>query len=531
MSASDTAMPLSMVSDDHSEVLEKFAPDICRLLAESHSGGLLNHLRTTLVRLTEALGADEACVRCADEEHPATDVATSERASQLLGALTEGSWFERQLRGGDRIVLPRGAADMPAEAEQERECLRAAGVQALITCPIHPEAGAAGAFVLIARRPLMRWVTPALDQLEVLATLFGRALLWASRAEAEGVNAVHPVEASSEPRARRSSFTSMSRDHAIVGESDALRYVLYRVEQVAPTNATVLLLGETGTGKELVARAIHERSPRRHRNLVVVNCSALPSTLIESEMFGRERGAFTGAHTAQAGRFELANGGTLFLDEIGELPLELQPKLLRVLQEGKLERLGATRMTSVDVRVIAATNRNLADEVRRGTFRRDLFYRLNVFPITLPALRERRDDVAAIARYLVERIARQLGKPVPRLTPDTIRALERHDWPGNIRELENVLQQAIILSRDGTLELTGLGAQEVVVEEPATPGEDSNTLVNVERDHINRVLGTTAWRIEGTSGAAKILGLRPSTLRSRMRKLGLHRPMAMRHEA
>jgi formate hydrogenlyase transcriptional activator len=523
-------MPLSMVSEDHSEVIEKFATDICRLLAESHNAGLLNHLRATLVRLTEALGADDACVRCAGEDGVATDVATSERASQLLGSLAEGSWFERQLRGGDRIVLPRGAADLPAEAEQERECLRAAGIQALITCPIHPEVHAAGAFVLIARRPLMRWVTPALDQLEVLATLFGRALLWGSRAESV-VGALPPIEPAADARARRAGLAPAARDHAIVGDSDALRYVLYRVEQVAPTNATVLLLGETGTGKELVARAIHERSPRRHRNLVVVNCSALPSTLIESEMFGRERGAFTGAHTSQAGRFELANGGTLFLDEIGELPLELQPKLLRVLQEGKLERLGATRMTSVDVRVIAATNRNLADEVRRGTFRRDLFYRLNVFPITLPALRERRDDIAAIARHLVERIARQLGKPVPRITPEILRAFERHDWPGNIRELENVLQQAIILSRDGAMEMAGLGAQEVEVEEPAATGEESNTLVNVERDHINRVLGTTAWRIEGSSGAARILGLRPSTLRSRMRKLGLHRPASARHEA
>jgi hypothetical protein len=192
MSASDIAMPLSMVSEDHSEVLEKFAPDICRLLAESHNSGLLNHLRTTLVRLTEALGADDACVRCAGEDAVMTDVATSDRASQLLGTLSEGSWFERQLRGGDRIVLPRGAADLPAEAEQERECLRAAGVQALITCPIHPEAHAAGAFVLIARRPLMRWVTPSLDQLEVLATLFGRALLWASRAESV-TSALPPV--------------------------------------------------------------------------------------------------------------------------------------------------------------------------------------------------------------------------------------------------------------------------------------------------------------------------------------------------
>jgi formate hydrogenlyase transcriptional activator len=530
MGVSEVAIPFSAVTEDQSEVLDKFAPEICRLLAEPSSGSLLTHLRSTLVRLTEALGADEACVRCAGDDGSPCDVATSDRASQLMGTLAEGSWFDRQLRGGERIVLARGAADVPAEAEQERECLRAAGVQAIITCPIHPEAHSAGSFAIYADRPLMRWVTPALDQLEVLATLLGRALLWATRAETSAPVVEHR-ETGAEARVRRQVFTASSRDHQLVGDSDALRYVLYRVEQVAPTNATVLLLGETGTGKELVARAIHERSPRRHRNLVIVNCSALPATLIESELFGRERGAFTGAHTAQAGRFELANGGTLFLDEIGELPLELQPKLLRVLQEGKVERLGATRVTSVDVRVIAATNRNLAEEVRRGTFRRDLFYRLNVFPITLPALRERRDDVAALVRHLVDRLARQLGKTVPRVTADTIRALERHDWPGNIRELENVLQQAIILSKEGILELPGLAPQLPADAEPLpeAEAEDSNTLITVERDHISRVLDTTAWRIEGISGAARILGLRPSTLRSRMRKLGILRPV--RHKA
>ena len=235
-------------------------------------------------------------------------------------------------------------------------------------------------------------------------------------------------------------------DSTIIGSSDALRYVLFGVDQVAPTNATVLLLGETGTGKELHCPCHSRAQRRRHRSFVVVNCGALPASLIESELFGRERGAFTGAHTSQAGRFELANGGTLFLDEIGELPLELQPNLLRVLQEGQLQRLGSTRTTTVDVRVIAATNRNLAEEVHRGTFRRDLFYRLNVFPITMPALRERREDLPALVNHLVDRLSRQIGKPISRIRPDTFRALEQHDWPGNIRELENVLQQAIILS-------------------------------------------------------------------------------------
>jgi transcriptional regulator with GAF, ATPase, and Fis domain len=312
--------------------------------------------------------------------------------------------------------------------------------------------------------------------------------------------------------------------HAIVGASDALKYVMHRVDQVAPTNATVLLLGETGTGKELVARAIHQRSTRRHRNFVVVDCGALPSSLIESELFGRERGAFTGAHSSQAGRFELASGGTVFLDEIGELPLELQPKLLRVLQEGQVERLGSARTARVDVRIVAATNRNLTEEVRCGRFRRDLFYRLNVFPITLPALRDRRDDLPALVRHFSERLGRELGKSIEGMAPGTLPALERYDWPGNIRELENVLQQAIILSHDGILDLASFIGEALDGDTVPRVGDRSRSLIDVERDHIRLVLEKVAWRIEGVAGAAESLGLRPSTLRTRMHKLGIQRP-------
>ncbi len=507
------------IGDSHL-MLEQLAPDLCRLLADPQSEGFAARLKAMLIRVTTALGADDACMRWVDPDGgPATQIATSDRAAQLSGDLAAASWFSRQLGAGARIVLPRGAVDLPPEAETERQCVRAAGVQALVACPVHPNNSVAAALTVFARRPLMRWVTPALDQLEVLASLLGRAAMWSSTTQAVATSAAPAAE---RVRPARPVLPSLGNDHAIVGDSDALRYVMSRVEQVAPTTATVLLLGETGTGKELIARAIHDRSPRRSRSFVVVNCGALPATLIESELFGRERGAFTGAHTAQAGRFELATGGTVFLDEIGELPVELQPKLLRVLQEGQVERLGSTRTTTVDVRVIAATNRNLFDDVKKGRFRRDLFYRLNVFPITLPALRERREDIAALVRHLVDRLGRQIGKTIHQIPPDVMRALERHDWPGNIRELENVLQQGIILSRDGTLELGGFGT--ISVEEPAVPREDSRALVDIERDHIIRVLGSTGWRIEGAAGAAQVLVLRPSTLRSRMRKLGIQRP-------
>ena len=317
---------------------------------------------------------------------------------------------------------------------------------------------------------------------------------------------------------------SPSSDRTIVGNSHVLKYVMYRVEQVAATSATVLLLGETGTGKELIARAIHNQSPRRNKKFVVVNCGALPPSLIESELFGRERGAFTGAHTSQAGRFEVANGGTVFLDEIGELPLDLQPKLLRVLQEGQIERLGSARTVNVDVRVIAATNKDLVDGVRNGTFRQDLFYRLNVFPITLPGLRDRREDLPALLRHFCDRLGRQIGKPVDRISPGTLEALQQYDWPGNIREFENVIQQAVILSRDGVLDLANFSGVSVRPVVPSYP-DQLQKLVDVQRAHILRVLESTNWRIEGTTGAAKILGLCASTLRTRMRKLGIRRPV------
>ena len=295
---------------------------------------------------------------------------------------------------------------------------------------------------------------------------------------------------------------------------------MFRIDQVASTDATVLLCGETGTGKELLARAIHRRSLRRGRPFVVVNCAAMPATLIESELFGRERGAFTGAHTSQVGRFELATKGTIFLDEIGELPLEVQPKLLRVLQEGQVERLGNPRTVDVDVRVIAATNRDLSEDVREGRFRRDLFYRLNVFPITLPTLRQRRSDIPLLVWHLVERLGRTLRRKIDTIPDDVMEALRNHDWPGNVRELENVVQRALIVSRGSTFSLNE--AWQPALETPVTSA--SATLTDVERRHIVRILDDVRWRIEGAGGAAQILGMKPSTLRSRMLKLGVARP-------
>ena len=311
----------------------------------------------------------------------------------------------------------------------------------------------------------------------------------------------------------------------LVGESDPLRCVRMRMEQVAPTNATVLLLGETGTGKGVAARLIHLLSPRRDARFVSVDCTSLPATLIESELFGREKGAFTDARATQIGRCELAHGGTLFLDEIGELPADIQSKLLRILQHGQFERLGSPRTIRVDVRIIAATNRNLADEVKAGRFRRDLYYRLNVFPITMPPLRDRQDDVPALASHLIARLARKHQRRAVTIPRPVLETLTAYDWPGNVRELENVLERAIITSPEATFELL-----EPLLSESAEQGTEAATtmLADVERAHILRMLGVSAWRIEGPRGAAHALGLKPSTLRSRMRKLGVKRSPVLR---
>ena len=305
----------------------------------------------------------------------------------------------------------------------------------------------------------------------------------------------------------------------ILGQSDGLKYVLYRAEQVAPTDTTVLILGETGTGKELVAAAIHHMSPRKDRPLITVNCAALPANLMESELFGREKGAFTGADARHIGRFEVANGSTLCLDEIGELSLEMQAKLLRVIQHNEFERLGSSQTIKVDVRIMATTNRNLEEEVRKGRFRQDLYYRLNVFPITVPPLRQRAEDIPLLVQAFIERYSRKLGKQITSIHKEALKALKDYPWPGNIRELENIIERAVILCPGPVLHL----ADKLEISSPPF-SSTVKTLEEMERNQIVKTLSETRWRIEGKDGAAAILGLNPSTLRARMHKLGIFRP-------
>jgi formate hydrogenlyase transcriptional activator len=319
----------------------------------------------------------------------------------------------------------------------------------------------------------------------------------------------------------------------LVGQSAALRHIVSQIDMVAPTNASVLILGETGTGKELVAREIHQRSQRKTRPLIRVNCASIPKELYESEFFGHARGAFTGAIKDRAGRFETAEGGTIFLDEIGEVPLELQSKLLRVLQEKRYERVGEDRTRLADVRIVGATNRDLKKEVAAGRFREDLYYRLNVFPIQVPALKERTEDIPLLARHFIELSIKELRCPKPRLTRAGIVKLQSYDWPGNVRELRNVIERAVIISRGGALDFDLPVADSTPAPSRFTPREVNGTdseffteseMQRRERENLLLVLQKTEWKIKGADGAAELLGVKPTTLLSRMKKMGLKRP-------
>ena len=328
--------------------------------------------------------------------------------------------------------------------------------------------------------------------------------------------------------------------HEIIGNSPALRKVLANVDLVADAGTSVLIHGETGTGKELIARALHERSRRRARPMVKLNCSAISAGLVESELFGHVKGAFTGASDRRVGRFELANGGTIFLDEVSELPLDTQTKLLRVLQEGEFEPVGSSKTIKADVRVIAATNRDLQKDVAAGRFRADLFYRLNVFPINVPALRERREDIPVLAQHFLERFARKFGKALKRIDPESLRRLQEYSWPGNIRDLQNTIERAAILSPgdslvvNWTLEAASPAAMSPTVpasnggsrapnRELETASGDESSLAEMERQHILAILKKTRGVIEGPAGAARLLNLKPSTTRFRIKKLGIKR--------
>jgi transcriptional regulator with GAF, ATPase, and Fis domain len=370
------------------------------------------------------------------------------------------------------------------------------------------------------------WRTPFIDRVrlagEIIASGLERRQFDETRRIMQADGDVRDRGASADIQYLRDEARNRVEADQIIGESPAFRSALNRLSQVAPLDATVLLLGETGTGKELFARALHDRSRRRARTLIRVNCAALPASLIESELFGHERGAFTGAVSTRQGRFELADGGTIFLDEIGDLSPELQAKLLRVLQEGEFERVGSSKTRRVDVRVIAATHINLEEAVAAGRFRADLYYRLSVFPIQLPALRERRDDIPQLVWFFIHLRQRELCRRIDKVPANVMQALQFHDWPGNVRELENVVERAMIRSTDGTLQLD----DPLRVDRAARtlPSGCTDSLDAVQRGHIERVLRECGGRINGPGNAAVRLGIHPNTLRFRIKKLGVEMP-------
>ena len=402
--------------------------------------------------------------------------------------------------------------------------LREAGVGVALFVPIVAGHRVSAVWVFGAFSGTYEWAETVVEHLQTVGALVWSALVAARREPAATTAASDAAQKIAQMPLRgrpappvRSVFPTSHGFTEIVGESAALRTALAALEEVVEADSSVLLLGETGTGKELFARALHARGPRRAFPLVSVNCAALPPTLIESELFGHQRGAFTGAIAPRQGRFELAHRGTLFLDEIGDLPLELQAKLLRVLQEGAFERVGSSQSQAVDVRIIGATHHDLARAVTEGRFRADLYYRLNVFPIRLPPLRERREDIPALVWSIIRKRQQTLRRHITTVTDDTMTILQQHSWPGNVRELENVIERALIHSTGETLMLLDHNLVTHSVESPA------DSLVSVERAHIEGVLRECGWRINGFGNAAERLGLHPNTLRFRMKKLGIVR--------
>ena len=435
-----------------------------------------------------------------------------------LFAQRDFPWVHQTLLRGGTVRFAT-LQELPAEAARDQEAFRKIAQKSNLIFPLAASGRVFGALSFGTLTVEREWPDGLVQRLQLMADIFANALA-RQRSEQALQRALDDVTRLKQQLEAENAYlreAAQAQPTDIVGNSAVLKRVVSQADHVAPTDASVLLLGETGTGKELLAQLIHRRSRRKDRTMVKLNCVALPPTLIEAELFGREKGAYTGALTRQAGRFELAHGSTIFLDEIAELPLELQVKLLRVLEDGQLERVGSTKTLTVDVRVIAATNRNLATMVAQEKFREDLFYRLNVFPITVPPLRERGEDIPLLVWTFAKQFGQALGKPVERIPQATMDALRTYPWPGNIRELRNVIERAVILGESSTLHVP-LGA--AAPPEPAA----APTLAAAEREQILAALDKTGWRIRGPAGAATLLGLKPTTLESRIKKLRLTRP-------
>jgi len=480
-------------------------------------------------RICELLDLDRSTLWQVCEEEPGTLLLTHfhqppgslPTPAERMNAGDFFPWTAQKVLAGETVAFSK-ITDLPAETGRDRENFRAYGTKSDVLVPLSVAEGPVfGLLTFAVMREERIWPETVVMGFKLIAQVFANLLarkqmeeqLHARLREIEGLR----QRLEDENIYLREEIKLRYEHEEIVGRSEKMKKVLSQVEQVAGTDSTVLIQGETGTGKELLARAIHHLSSRKDRPMVTVNCASLPPTLIESELFGREKGAYTGALSRNVGRFEIADGATLFLDEIGELPQDVQSKMLRVLEEGRFERLGSTKTLQVNVRIIAATNRDLARDVNEGKFRKDLYYRLNVFPIGIPPLRERPEDIPLLVWAFVREFEKKMGKRVDGLSRKSMEALQRHSWPGNVRELRNVIEHAMIVSSGRTLVIDppGLGS---------TESPKIRNLQDLERAHILSVLEKAGWRITGSGGAAEILGLKRTTLQSRMKKLGIRRP-------
>ena len=504
---------------------ERLVADIAVRFVNVRPGGIDGLIVESQQRIAEALDLDR-CVLWQFTKDEEDLVYTHgwmrpefEQIPPGVSARKEYPWFFEKVKANE-AVWNDTVEDVPSQ--HDRENMKRIGTAANVVLPVPAEGRVLGALSFGSITKARKWDPEVIDRLRLVAAVFGQGLarrddlarLQSALGEVERLKdrlADENVQLRDAMRSFRSSAT-------IAAGSRAVRKSLEMVASVAPTDASVLLHGETGTGKELFAQEIHRQSPRAGHDMVRVNCAAIPTALHESELFGRERGAYTGALSRQAGRFELAHGTTIFLDEIGELPLDAQAKILRVLQERTIERLGGTKAIPVDVRVIAATNRDLDAEMRARTFREDLYYRLNVFPIVVPPLRERIEDIPDLVWTFVDEFCRSFNKKIQSISRDSLEALQRYSWPGNVRELRNLIERAVILSNGPRL----------VVEPPFAarnePVEAPTSLVEVEANHILGVLERTGWRVRGAGGAAEVLRMNPTTLDSRMLRLGIRRP-------
>jgi transcriptional regulator with GAF, ATPase, and Fis domain len=482
----------------------------------------------------------EVCVflKCTDQDTSTLAVSNEWYSGELDGPCFGGAnfandypWLFQHLKKGEQLFLSN-PDDLPPAAEAEIKLFEQTGIQSMLWVPFATAHDTHGYIGLGSGDSTARWTDVFLPQLELVGVVLANAVdrQTTDFALTQAFNEIQDLKDRllAENETLRQDIVELYSENEIIGRSHVFQTTILQAEQVAHTDSTVLLLGETGTGKGLIARRIHEQSGRSHHPMITVNCAALPSTLIESELFGHDKGAFTGAINRKIGRFELADSGTIFLDEIGDLPTELQAKMLRVLQDGEFERVGSSTTKTADVRVIAATNRNLDGLIEKGEFRADLYYRLSVFPIRIPPLRERRGDIPLLVWFFISELQHRLGKTFDEIYAPAMDALTSYDWPGNIRELRNIIERAMILSPGTVLKLDSgfpgsTGHTHASSQSHKRTGE---TMEEVERAHIKMVLEACDWKVHGKHGAAEYLGLKRTTLQSRMKKLGIKRPAA-----